>query len=529
VCAATSPGRRKDRWGKARRPRGSFARGFAPLRRQPPRHPVIPLFLLVLAIPFSAGGCLRSGGDGKQAFPPDAKVRLLVVGDPAMAAAIDQLRSEWNAQTGTSFEVEQAPQLDPQAAGPPQADAVISASCDLAVLAEKKWIVPMPGELIRQKASAQAARSKDEETPRAPGNWSDLFTLLRAHEAVWGKEVMAVPFGSPVLVCYYRADLLEKLGAKPPRTWPEYQKLAARLADRKQLGDAAPPAGRTWHGSLEPLAPGWAAIVLLGRAAPYVTHPANYSQLFSIDSMEPLVDGPPFVRALEELVAAAASGPPEIAYDPTAVRHAFWRGECGLALTWPSAADRDCPKPGPNLRVGFAELPGSTEVYNVSAEAWEPGQPGDEAHVPLLDVAGRLGTVTSRSQWPEVSFGLLLWLSDQQWSRQTSAASPATTIFRQADVSDPQAWVEKVMPATAASQYARLTQQTLSRQQWLFALRISGRGEYLKALDEAVQQAVLGQKPPKEALRQAAARWREITKRHGTEAQRAAYRHSLGL
>jgi len=500
-----------------------------------PRDPVIPLFLPVLAILFSlfsTGGCLRSGGEGKQAFPPDAKVRLLVVGDPAMAAAIEQLRGEWNAQTGTSFEVEQAPQLDPQAAEPPQADAVVSASCDLAVLAEKKWIVPMPGELIRQKASAQAARSKEEETPRAPGNWSDLFTLLRAHEAVWGKEVMAVPFGSPVLVCYYRADLLEKLGAKPPRTWPEYQKLAARLADRKQLGDAAPPAGHPWHGSLEPLAPGWAGIVLLARAAPYVTHPANYSQLFSIDSMEPLVDGPPFVRALEELVAAASSGPPEFAYGPTAVRHAFWRGECGLALTWPSAADKDCPKPGPSLRVGFAELPGSTDVYNVSAQAaqaWEPRQSGDAAHVPLLDVAGRVGTVTTRSQWPEVSFGLLLWLSDQQWSRQTSAASPATTIFRQTDVSYPQAWVEEVMSAAAASQYARLTQQMLNRQQWLFALRIPGRAEYLKALDEAVQQAVLGQKPPKEVLAQAAARWREITKRYGTDAQRAAYRHSLGL
>jgi hypothetical protein len=140
-----------------------------------------------------------------------------------------------------------------------------------------------------------------------------------------------------------------------------------------------------------------------------------------------------------------------------------------------------------------------------------------------------MGTVTTQSQWPQVSFSLLLWLSDQQWSRQISAASPATTLFRQSDVANPQSWVEQAVPAGAAGEYARVTQRTLNREQCLFALRIPGRSAYLKALDEAVQQAVRVQKPPREALVQTAARWREITKGLGIDSQRAAYRHSLGL
>ena len=121
----------------------------------------------------------------------------------------------------------------------------------------------------------------------------------------------AVPFGSPVLTCYYRADLLAKLGQKPPHNWGEYHQLAKLLGNRKALGDAAPPAEAPWRGAVEPLGPGWAGLVLLARAAPYAKSQSNYSALFDMRTMEPLISGPPLVRALEELAAAAKLGPAE--------------------------------------------------------------------------------------------------------------------------------------------------------------------------------------------------------------------------
>ena len=99
---------------------------------------------------------------------------------------------------------------------------------------------------------------------------------------------------------------------------------------------------RAWCGTIEPLAPGWAGDVLLARAAAYAKHRDNFSTLFDIETMEPLVAGPPFVQALEELVAAAKLGPADpLHYDPAAVRAAFWSGQCGMALTWPTAAQED--------------------------------------------------------------------------------------------------------------------------------------------------------------------------------------------
>ncbi|NLF09083.1 MAG: ABC transporter substrate-binding protein, partial [Pirellulaceae bacterium] len=60
-------------------------------------------------------------------------------------------------------------------------------------------------------------------------------------------------------------------------------------------------------------------------------------------------------------------------------------------------------------------------------------------------------------------------------------------------------------------------------------LRIPGRAEYLAALDEAVAAALDGRSPPKDALEQAAQKWREITNRLDADKQKSAYRHCVGL
>ncbi len=465
------------------------------------------------------------------ALPEGIQLELLVVDDPALAAAIEQVEGEWNALTGSTFRVDRISLDELEAAQTLEGDAVIAASCEIGNMQAKAQIVPVPPNLLKQDQ----------------GGWPDVFSLLRVREAVWGEEVVGVPFGSPVLVIYYRADLLEKLGRQPPRTWAEYRELAELLSDRNRLGEAAPAPDAPWHGAVEPLGPGWAGLVLLARAAPYASHRENYSTMFRIDSMEPLIDGPPFVRALEELVAAAALGPSEqLTYDPAAVRSAFWQGRCGLALTWPSAAgelsaSRDSPgveappaseqasPVGSGIAVGLAELPGSMEAYDVAEKAWEPRrEDGEEPYVPLLGTAGRMGLVLKSSRWPDAAFQLLFWLSDEQ-SSQVSPASPATTLFRSRHVQSPADWVEEPMPPDAAARYAEMTQATLCRPQWLFPLRIPGRRKYLEALDAAVHRAVRADQTPQQALGQAARTWRQITDELGLEQQREAYWKSLGL
>ena len=89
---------------------------------------------------------------------------------------------------------------------------------------------------------------------------------------------------------------------------PSIRSCCERLADRAALGDFAPPADQPWRAAIEPLADGWAGQLLLARAAAYAMHRDQVSPLFRFDTMAPLIDQPPYVRASKELVAAAKAG-----------------------------------------------------------------------------------------------------------------------------------------------------------------------------------------------------------------------------
>jgi len=448
------------------------------------------------------------------------ELQLVVVGDSEMAETAGKLQGEWqaltrsaDAPTGCRLQVRSITEDELLAAEVMPGDAVICPSCLLGPLAERKLITPLPKQLLRDKGN----------------DWGEVFELLRLSETTWGAEVEAVAFGSPVLTCYYRADLLEKLGRTPPRTWKEYHELARLLADR---GNLAPDADENaaWSGTIEPLGPGWAAVVLLARSAAYAKHRDNYSTLFDIRTMEPLLSGPPFVRALEELVAVAKLGTADqMQYDPAAARAAFWRGESGMTLSWPSAAGGLPDDANQSIQVGFAELPGSIDVYDVGNQIWDRRNEDQEERVPLLGIAGRIGVVSAKSDHTLAAFQLLFWLSGGQSATKLCASSPATTLFRRSHVKSPSAWVEKPISTLSATQYGEVTAATFRRQQWISCLRIPGRSEYVATLDEAVRQAFRGERSVAEALQQAGDRWKEITERLGAEKQKMAYLHSLGL
>jgi multiple sugar transport system substrate-binding protein len=474
---------------------------------------ILPLFLLAFLC-----GCPQTKSDPTAESNPrpfsGVKLTLQIVDDPQMAKAIERLRGEWNAQSGSEFEILQGSEKELAEAENLPADAVICPSDMLGPLAEKKLLAEVP------------------EKVRSGRPWADVFELSKLREASWAGKIYGLSFGSPVFTIYYRADLLEKLHRTPPKTWPEYLELAKLLAAEKPSASESP-----WHGTLEPLVPGWAGLTLLARAAPYAKHRNNYSTWFDIQTMEPRIANPPVVQALTKLVEAAkTNGNESSKCDPAAVRRAFWAGQCGMAITWPTASEKNgkadsgtkTEMPKESFQVGFIELPGSRQVYSPDGEHWEVRPEEESPYVPFIGIAGRLGVVGAKSPSRDAAFALLEWLSDNQNSRQICPASTATTLFRKSQVDAPQLWTEKTVSPAAAAQYAESTSTTLNREIWL-DLRLPGREEYLAALDEAVQSALEGKATPADALANAAEKWRQITEKFGLEQQKIAYLHSLGL
>lgn len=482
----------------------------------------------LLALAAAVGGCTSAKDSATPELSTDGaslsgvELKLVVVDDPGLAEAVRLLRGEWQGGTGAKLEVVEQTSAELLGGSELTADALIYPVACLGELAERNWLAPIP------KATLNDPQLE----------WQSIFEADKSRLCTWGTEICAIPFGSPVLTCCYRADLLEKLDRKPPETWAEYQALAELLADRGKLGEAAPAEGEPWFAAAEPLAEGWAGLTLLARAAAYAKHRNHYSALFDMESMAPLIAGEPFVKALDELVAAAQLGPPDkLGFGPAEARQALARGQCGLALSWPAPARsqefaKDDPSAGAAeapLDLGFVQLPGAAEVYNLGTQTWDKRRADDDPHVPLVGVSGRLGSLARNSTKTEAAGHLLAWLSGPKWGQRVVSASQATTLFRETQLGAPAEWLDIKVEEPAALAYAECVQRSLSLEESLTVLRIPGRLRYLAALDQAVRQAVSGELESQAALAQAAEAWRKITAELGLEAQREAYHRDLGL
>ena len=458
--------------------------------------------------------------------PPDARdkgasthvpVRVLVVDDPSLAEAVAR---QWGSRSDRAVEVRQTGADQLRQSTRLQADVILFPSGLLGELAQSKQIVPL-----------------NDDTFNGPQiDRRDVFPVQWRTEARWGRKVYAAPLGSPQFCLLYRSDVLESIAGEVPTRWSDYAALAKAMAHELQAMDQAAGVGQgTRHGLAEPLAEGWAGQVLLARAAPYARHRSYYSTLFDFGTMEPLIDGPPFVRALEELVAVHALAPPEsLDWTPADVRNAFWQGRLAMGMTWPSAttpsniAGIGSNSAGIGVLAAFAELPGSTQVYRLGEDRWESRREDEPSRIPLTGIAGRLGAVTREARRPGEAADVLSWICGKDWSSQIARRSSATTLFRKSQVVEPQRWVAPEA-AGVAEEYAKLVEKLQSRTIVLTSLRIPGRKRYLAALDEAVRSAVRGQASPADALATAAEKWRSISEELGLDSQREAYSRSLGL
>lgn len=463
-------------------------------------------------------GCRPSGSQSRVDSPgkssqPSA-LRILVLDDPDFARAMER---QWTADGESRLTIRQLTEdeFSRQEQRRLASDVVIYPSALLGELAARDWLQPLAEKDLNDPAFQRR----------------DIWELTRLHETNWGGRTIAVPFGSPTLVLCYRSDIFDRLGLSLPRTWSEYREVAERLSDRKIVEDEGPSPQTPWFGTCEPLGKNWAAEILLARAAPYARHRSQFSTLFDYSNMRPLIDGPPFVRALEELADAAKFLPPDASQmDAAAVRQKVRDGDCALAITWPSAAD--APKTGgapPPLAVRFAPLPGSRDVYNFRTAAWEQRGTDENLIVPLLGISGRLGSITKECRHPTTALNLLFFLSGPELSGQIGPANKHMTLFRESHISQADKWVDPQFGHDSAQRYAEVMKQVLNEPTCLTTLRIPGRQRYMSVLAEAVRETTAGEKSAQEVLKGVAGQWDEITNSLGRDAQRRAYVQSIGL
>lgn len=433
-------------------------------------------------------------------------LRVLVVNDENLGLVAQR---EWLAVSDSPLELSNVSldtfreQLQSTEADALQSDVVIYPTAWLGTLAESNRIAPMPRRVQESELFADA----------------DILPWVRKGDVAWGETTYAVPLGSVMLTMAARVPQPRTGEDTPalPKTWKELQ---------------------TWRGAdtrvAHPLAAGWAGFSHLARAASYVRSRGQISTLFDYRTMQPLVDSPPFVRALEELAASAKTVPDQIDWTPWDVQQALKDGKCDVGLTWMSPHDAAADSKADSMTDEeaatwlFSEAPGAREVYRASEKKWSTHRDGEIARVPLIGLSGRVGSVLQGSRRQRAAWSFLAKMSADELSTRVSSASQSTGPFRLSH-QPARAWVDRQIESTGARKYSVAVTKAYSRNLVLHALRIPGHEEYLAKLDAAVRSAIQGEGEPVALLKQVAEDWQQITESRGIENQRAAFARNLGM
>src|SRR6201991_4719519 len=136
--------------------------------------------------------------------------------------------------------------------------------------------------------------------------WADIAPFFRDFSSSYGGKTYLVPMDGDFHMLYYRTDLFDKAGLKPPTTWTEY------LEDAKKLNGMEVD-GQKIYGSCIAKKRNAQSYWFVTDVVGSMTQSKGTSQgaFFSTKDMSPLVDNAAFRKGLEFLKESSKYGPPD--------------------------------------------------------------------------------------------------------------------------------------------------------------------------------------------------------------------------
>ena len=391
----------------------------------------------------------------------------------------------------------------------------------------------------------------EDECQEPDGAKRGLKSLMPSIQPLfrWGSDWYAVPWDINSHILYYRKDIIEnpKLAEqykadtgkelRPPKSQQEMLEMACYFNGKDPLGTGAKMYGVMQPGALnsqlfdwwKDVADAWTTVV--GGAGD------GFSERFSFDpeTMEPLINQPGHVAALEWLKAAYACGPSDFAsIDLGGHFNRFVQGESVFAWSAGDIAALSQEK-GSKIQgnLGVMVIPGSSEIYNP--------RDGKMVHVenprPAYNVYGASwsGEVSSLSKNPDATYALFAFLGSvpmRVWN--VKWGFDGIDIGKPADFLPPdgtaslETYLAGGFNETDAKTVSKAIHDNLAGPTYEY-FKVPGAAEYNLALEIAIQQTLTGQLTPKEALDGVAEQWKAITDRLGVDSQKEAYRLTIGL
>ena len=141
-----------------------------------------------------------------------------------------------------------------------------------------------------------------------------------------------MPLDGDFHMLYYRTDVLEKAGLKPPTTWDEYLAVAEKLNGQDFNGDGTKGYGSCIAKKRNAQSYWFVTDVVSSMAQAKGTSEGTF---FNTKDMTPLVDNEGVPQGARFLKESGKYGPPdELNLDVSDTRPLFTSGKCALNLDW---------------------------------------------------------------------------------------------------------------------------------------------------------------------------------------------------
>jgi ABC-type glycerol-3-phosphate transport system substrate-binding protein len=290
----------------------------------------------------------------------------------------------------------------------------------------------------------------------------DFHPNVLSEQCMWEGKLYGLPFINAVHVLYYRTDIFDEMGLRPPSTWDELRDTAMTITEAK--GDD-----------------GVYGLTMMAKRGvqllcTYVNFLGAFGGDFYDENYVATLDAPEAIEALEFLTSLVPYANPGVLsqdYDECAAT--FASGAAAMNIQWQNAAP------------GFAD-PEKSQIIDQWNIALTPGVAQSDGTVLRSPCFGGWDfAIAEDSENREAAWELMIWATSPEMEQRLASAMPSS---RKSVLGDP-AFQEK---------YIEYKPMLLSFDHAMGRPRIPDWPQMSDLIRAALSEAVTGAKTPEQAL-----------------------------
>jgi multiple sugar transport system substrate-binding protein len=373
-------------------------------------------------------------------------------------------------------------------------------------------------------------------------DFDDYVNYLKPPVGTWNGKIHRVTIDSDCHTLNYRTDVFsdpdlakqwKDSGGQgdwgPPKTWRQVQAITKFLKGKKFKG-------KDVFGFLDQPKPwgGFGFYFLASRATAYAKYPGEKNWLFD-ENFKPLVNSPAFVRAIQDVVDALPSEPPDQinADGNTTAFQQFVTGTGSLLEWWGDigtfARTSDTATIGEVLN--FDILPGSDDVYNFRTQKWEKLASGPN-QAPNMAYLGWgiyvMKSVDSDPKRQKAAWSAAAHLGGKDLSMWTAAYPSGFQPYRKSHT-NLDLWALAGYDKKYIGSYMDSQSTSYNHPNSAIEPRIPGIFQYYSIAEDELSKVYAGKETAQQGADNVAAAWEKLTDKLGRDNQVKYYRISMGL